>query len=179
MIETERLTLRPWTEADRPELGALVNTPAMTAHLGGMRPDAEIDAMLARRMRDQRRHGHCYWAAELRETGMLIGSCGIRIADDYPGTPVEGTPEIGWRVGETWWGQGFAREAAEASIAWGWANLAADTIGAWTTAPNHASWGLMRRLGMQRRADLDFHHSRYDADDPVGRMVVYLLERPR
>jgi RimJ/RimL family protein N-acetyltransferase len=179
VIETERLILRPWTLADRPALEALVNTPAMTAHLGGVRPPAEIDAMLDRRMRDQQRHGHCYWAAELRAGGALIGSCGIRMADDYPGTPVEGIPEIGWRIGEQYWGQGFAREAAEASVAWGWANLSADTIGAWTTAPNTASWGLMARLGMARRADLDFHHPRYAADDPVGAMVVYLLERPR
>ena len=88
-------------------------------------------------------------------------------------------PEVGWRIGERYWGQGFAREAAEASIAWGWANLAADAIGAWTTSPNKASWGLMQRLGMERRADLDFHHWRYAADDPAGAMIVYLLERPR
>jgi RimJ/RimL family protein N-acetyltransferase len=179
MIETERLVLRPWTAADRPVLGALVNTPAMTAHLGGVRSEAEIDAMLERRMCDQARHGHCYWAAELRDGGALIGSCGIRKADDYPGAPVEGMPEIGWRVGELYWGQGFAREAAEASIAWGWAHLATDSIGAWTTAPNQASWGLMRRLGMERRADLDFHHPRYAVDDRTGAMVVYLLERPQ
>ncbi|MBC9031638.1 GNAT family N-acetyltransferase [Sphingomonas sp. JC676] len=179
MIETERLLLRPWTADDRRALGDLVNTPAMTAHLGGVRSETEIDAMLERRLRDQARHGHCYWAAELRGEGTLIGSCGIRLADDYPGAPVEGMPEIGWRVGERYWGQGFAREAAEASIAWGWANLAADAIGAWTTARNKASWGLMRRLGMERRDDLDFHHPRYAADDMTGAMVVYLLERPQ
>jgi RimJ/RimL family protein N-acetyltransferase len=179
VIETHRLILRPWTLADRPALEVLVNTPAMTVHLGGVRPPTEIDSMLERRLSDQMRHGHCYWAAELRDDGTLIGSCGIRIADDYPGTPVAGMPEIGWRIGHLHWGKGFAREAAEASLAWGWANLVADTIGAWTTAPNVASWGLMRRLGMTRRADLDFHHPRYPADDPTGAMVVYLLERPQ
>ncbi|MCH7861491.1 MAG: N-acetyltransferase, partial [Proteobacteria bacterium] len=35
MIETARLSLRPWTPADRPAFEALVNTPAMMARLGG------------------------------------------------------------------------------------------------------------------------------------------------
>lgn len=42
-----------------------------------------------------------------------------------------------------------------------------------------ASWGLMERLGMRRRADLDFRLRGYSAEDPVGAMIVYMLERPR
>ena len=106
MIETGRLRLRPWSDADRTAFAALVNTPAMTARLGGLRTQAQIDAMIDRRLNDQARHGCCYWAMELRDTGELVGSCGIRVADDYPGTPVLGLPEIGWRVDRAVLGQG-------------------------------------------------------------------------
>ncbi|MBU3076817.1 GNAT family N-acetyltransferase [Sphingomonas quercus] len=178
MIDTERLLLRPWREEDRPAFEALASTPGMTARVGGLRNRAQIDAMFARRLEDQARFGHCYWAMELRGTGKLVGSCGIRIAGNYGYAPVAGLAEIGWRVAERYWGRGLAREAAMASIDWGWANLDAPVIGAWTTIGNKRSWGLMERLGMKRRADMDFRHADYGPDDPAGAMIVYLIERP-
>lgn len=179
MIETERLILRPWRAEDRPAFEALVNTPAMMAHLGGIKPSAGIDAMFDKRIGDQAAHGCTYWATERRDTGELIGSCGIRIASNYgDDLPISNMPEIGWRIAESHWGMGFAREAAEASISWGWAHLDAPAIGAWTTAGNQRSWRLMERLGMTRRAELDFRLAWLAADDPVGAMIVYLLERP-
>ncbi len=179
MIETERLRLRPWRPEDRPAFDAMVNTEPMMRYLGGIQPPEKIDAMFERRLNDHARFGHCYWATELRDTGQLIGSCGIRIASDYPpGAQVAGMPEIGWRIAEPHWGRGYAREAIEASIAWGWAHLAAPAIGAWTTIENEASWGLMKRLGMTRRPDLDFHHQGYPPGDPAGAQIVYILARP-
>ena len=180
MIETERLILRRWGPQDRTAFETLVNTPAMMAHLGGLKSPAGIDAMFDKRVNDQASHGCTYWATELRDTGELIGSCGIRIASNYgEEVVIANMPEIGWRIGDAYWGKGYAREAAEASIAWGWANLDAPAIGAWTTVENTPSWGLMERLGMARRPDLDFRLRGYPLEDPVGAMIVYLLERPR
>ncbi|WP_163831638.1 GNAT family N-acetyltransferase, partial [Proteus mirabilis] len=103
-------------------------------------PQARHDAIIDRMIDQQARHGHCMWAVELRETGERAGVCGLRIGG-HPGTPVPEELEIGWRIGEKFWGRGIAREAAQASIAWGWANLDARAIGAWTTIQNRASWG--------------------------------------
>lgn len=175
MIETGRLLLRPWREADKPAFRALVNTPAMMAHFGGVRPDGEIDAIVDREMARQERDGHCMWAIDLKD-GALAGICGVRLSG-YPDTPVPDVLEIGWRVGERWWGRGIAREAAEASLAWAWANTDRAEVTAWTSAANTRSWGLMERLGMRRRGDLDFQHPNYP-DDPIGAMIVYTAERP-
>jgi RimJ/RimL family protein N-acetyltransferase len=103
--------------------------------------------------------------------------CGVRIGG-HPGTPVPEELEIGWRIGEKHWGQGIAREAAEASLVWSWANTDRPRVAAWTVIGNTRSWGLMERLGMRRRADLDFHHPDYRADDPFGAMIVYAIDRP-
>ena len=176
MIETERLLLRPWREEDREAFLAMNNTQAMMEHLGGVQPRAAIDARFDRRVADQARHGHCYWAAVARGSSQIVGSCGVRVADDYQGHPVAGLHELGWRIAEPQWGRGLAREAAAATIAWTWANTAASVIGAWTTEANTRSWGLMERLGMTRRPALSFRHGR-DGEAPQD-LIVYTVERP-
>ncbi len=177
MIETDRLILRPWRQADKPVFHALVNTPAMMAHFGGPTDQAAHDRIIDRQIALQARDGHCMWAVELRDGGALAGVCGVRIGG-HAGTPVPEELEIGWRIGEAWWGQGIAREAAEASLAWGWANTGRRRIAAWTVIGNTRSWGLMERLGMRRRTDLDFAHPEFRAGDPLGAMIVYAIDRP-
>lgn len=174
MIETDRLRLRPWREEEGGAFDALLNTPAVMAHLGGVRSRTERDPSFDKRLADQARDGFSYWAVELRETGELLGTCGVRRGVNYAGTPVAGLLELGWRFGAAHWGRGYAREAAEATIAWSWANLDAPLLAAWTTIENRSSWGLMERLGMARRPDLDFHRT----DDPGQPLIVYTLERP-
>jgi RimJ/RimL family protein N-acetyltransferase len=177
VIETERLLLRGWREADKPAFHALVNTPVMMEHFGGPTTRAKHDTILDRQIDQQARFGHCMWAVELLSSGELAGVCGLRIGG-HAGTPVPEELEIGWRIGEAYWGQGIAREAAEASIAWGWANTGRPRIAAWTVIGNKRSWGLMERLGMRRREDLDFRHPDYSADDPFGAMIVHAIDRP-
>jgi RimJ/RimL family protein N-acetyltransferase len=46
---------------------------------------------------------------------------------------------------------------------------------AMTVQRNTASWGLMQRLGMRRRADLDFDNAEFDKEDPV--IIVYSIDR--
>ncbi|MBW8783492.1 MAG: GNAT family N-acetyltransferase [Novosphingobium sp.] len=172
-MTTARLLLREWTEADRPAFAHLVNTPAMTVALGGLASPAEVDALFDKRMADQARDGFCYWAAELRASGEMVGSVGIRAATNYTGTPVFGMIEAGWRIGESWWRRGFAIEAASAAIAWAWANLDAPRVGAWATAANLPSLSVMGRLGFVRAVELDF-----DRPESGERCLVHVLERP-
>jgi RimJ/RimL family protein N-acetyltransferase len=178
MIETDRLILRPWCEADKPLFHDIINTPAMMAHFGGVAPRESIDALIDMMIEAQARDGCSMWAVDWRGTGELIGICGVRIQRSYETLAVYGELEIGWRIAEPYWGRGVAREAAEASLAWAWANTDAPRVAAWTSADNHRSWGLMERLGMARAPELDFHHPKYAADDPDGAMIVYTIARP-
>lgn len=178
MIETERLILRPWREDDKPRFAEIINTPAMMRFYGGVSARDVLDGMIDRHIAGQQKFGFSTWAVETRHNRTLAGACGLQIAPHYAGTPVEGMLEIGWRIAEPLWGKGIAREAAEASIAWGWAHTNAPEIASWTHRDNDRSWGLMERLGMTRRPAIDFHHPRYAADDSAGGMIVYTLDRP-
>ncbi len=177
MIETERLTLRNWQASDHAPFRAMCNDPAVMEHLGPLQTQADTDASITRLMAVQVEHGHTFWAVERREDAQFLGFCGLKIAPEkIPG--IEGAVEIGWRLRQDAWGHGYAREAATASLAWGWANLPVDRIVAITTPANTRSWGLMLRLGMVRRHDLDFFHPALAVDDPLGPHVTYEIARP-
>lgn len=175
MIELPRLVLRGWRDEDHAPFAAMGRSPAVMAHLGDLMDDDQVAAAIARQQGLQASHGHCFWAIERRADGAFLGFCGLK-----PGTvgPIDGETEIGWRLREDAWGQGYAREAAQASLGWGWANLAKERIMAITTPANTASWGLMIRLGMMRRTDLDFGHPQFRPGDRLYEHITYEIGRP-
>lgn len=174
MIETERLIVRPWQEADRAPFAAMNQDEEVRRHLGPPQSRAESDAAIDRMIACQAEHGCCFWAVERRDDGAFFGFCGIK-----PGHwPIEGLPEIGWRLGRAAWGQGYAREAAQACLAWAWAARDWPHVYAITTPANRASWGLMLRLGMARLAEGDFDHPDVPEDSPLRPHITYRIARP-
>jgi RimJ/RimL family protein N-acetyltransferase len=169
MIETERLILRDWGEGDIGPFMRHTNTPGVMRWLGGVRSEAEQQEAIGRIMRWQKERGFTFWAVERKADGALLGFCGLKIADT-PGSPIEGMHEIGWRLREDVWGQGYAKEAATASLDFAFLTLGADRVVAITFAPNEASWGLMERLGMTRRPELDYDDVRFPTLNPT---IVY------
>jgi RimJ/RimL family protein N-acetyltransferase len=139
VIETPRLRLRSWQDSDRVPFNAMGRDPEVMAHLGPLQTQAETDAGIARLADIEALHGHTFWAMEHIEDSAFLGFCGLKIApENIPG--IEGAIEIGWRLRRDAWGRGYAREAAEASLGWGWNNLADDRIIAITIPANTRSW---------------------------------------
>lgn len=175
VIETERLLLRDWREADIEPFILHLNRPNVMRWLGGVRPPEEHRRIVRERMMAwQQTRGFTFWALERKADGELIGFCGLKLADDA-GSPVEGEMEIGWRLREDAWGQGYAREAASASLRHAFETLGVPRVIALTVVGNRASWGLMERLGMVRRRELDYRGAAW-AEGPV---IVYTMERER
>lgn len=158
-IETERLILRDWEDDDFPAFLAHTNTPAVMRWLGGVRDEAHGDEMCKALAAMAPRDGFAFRAV-LRKAdgghlaGEILGFCGLT-RSHLAGGPI-GEFEIGWRLREDAWGHGYAREAAQASLEAAFRDHGAPHVLALTVIENEASWGLMRRIGMTRRADLDF-----------------------
>ncbi len=176
MIETERLILRGWRDDDVAAHHAMCADPAVMAYLGPAPSRAESAEAVARQRRILAEYGACFWALERRNTGAFIGWCGIKPGP--VGTPIDGKPEIGWSLVHAEWGQGYAREAAEAALAWGWQELDLPTVWAITVPANTASRALMERLGMSRVIDGDFDHPKLAEDDRLRRHILYRIDRP-
>ena len=173
VAETERLILRDWRDGDWAPFWTGTNTPAVMRWLGGV-ADAEKRQGAQDRLTSYRsEHGHTFWVVERIEDGALLGFCGLK-RSNQEGGPI-GAMEIGWRLREDAWGQGYAREAAAASLDLAFDRFGAQEVIALTVAGNTASWGLMERLGMRRREDLDFDNAEFDPDS--GRIIVYSIAR--
>jgi RimJ/RimL family protein N-acetyltransferase len=170
--ETERLVLRDWRKEDWSEFWTGTNTHAVMRWLGGVCDEAKRLAAQERLLSYERDHRHTFWAIERKDGARILGFCGLKRCNQQGG-PV-GMMEIGWRLREDAWGQGYAKEAATASLNLAFERFGADEVIALTVNRNTPSWGLMKRLGMRRREDLDFSNSDFDQEDPV--IIVYSIE---
>lgn len=174
MIETPRLILRGWRAADIAPFHGMGQDGEVMRYLGPAMTHAQAQAAHDRMVARQAESGFCFWAMERKADAAFLGFCGL-----LPGKPpIAGEIEIGWRLARHAWGQGYAREAAQASLDWGWANLATPRIAAITVSANTRSWGLMERLGMARAADGDFDHPDVPDGDPLQRHILYRIDRP-
>ena len=173
ITETDRLRLREWDEGDADRFYAIMNTPAVMRWLGGVQSPEQWDAALQRILGFQRDYGHTFWLVERKVDGELLGFCGLKRVNS-PGTDLTGQYEVGWRFREEAWGKGYAKEAAIAAIDIAFGRFGAPHLVAFTVAGNEGSWGLMERLGMVRRADLDFTDERFGPE--LNPTIVYRLD---
>jgi RimJ/RimL family protein N-acetyltransferase len=172
--ETDRLILRAWREEDWPQFFRVTNTPAVMRWLGGVLDDDGMAKQRGRVEASQAANGFCFWAVERKSDGALLGFCGLKRAD-APASTVTGAVEVGWRFREDAWGQGYAKEAAIAALDAAFDRFAADEVVALTVIDNAGSWGLMERLDMRRREELDYDDPRYGP--PWRRTIIYSIDR--
>ena len=172
---TSRLVLRDWTEADRRAFYDVMNTPNVMRHLGGVQSFEAWSAAYDRLQNYQRDFGHTFWIVEARAGGELLGFCGLKRVNNEGAGALAGTAEIGWRLRESAWGKGIAKEAAIAAFDLGFDRFGYDAIVALTVPSNELSEGLMKRFGMVRRVDLDFIDPRFGPD--LNPAIVYRMAR--
>ena len=177
--ETQRLILRDWREEDWPRFWEGTNTPAVMRWLGGVCDADKRQAAQERLLSYKREHGHTFWVIERKQDGEILGFCGLK-RSNLEGGPI-GMMEIGWRLREDAWGKGYAKEAALAARDLAFDRFGADEIIALTVQGNEGSWGLMKRLGMVRREDLDFDSREFDSPEgggDTGRIIAFAMDRP-
>ncbi|MEJ8641314.1 GNAT family N-acetyltransferase [Streptomyces sp. MS1.HAVA.3] len=140
MITTDRLRLRPLTDADTDWWVRLHADEEVNRFVGGYtREQAEVRLREIQQQWTRRGHGLC--AVELRSTGEAVGRCGLNWWEQF------GETEIGWTFARSHWGQGYATEAARAVLAWGFGSLGLQRITAMIHHGNTASSAVARRLG--------------------------------
>ena len=176
MIETQRLILRPYTEADRAPFAEINAHPDVGAWLSGVLTREESDAMVDRIGAHIAEHGFGFFAAERKADGRLVGAIGLQIMG--AGLPGEGGIELGWRLHPDAQGSGLATEGAAACRDWAFGTLGAPEVIAITAATNLRSQAVMTKIGMTRDPARDFDHPRLAEDHPLRRHVFFSVKRP-
>jgi len=156
MLRTPRLTVRPLELDDAEFILELVNEPAWIANIGNKGIRSTDDAAGYIRdgpMRMYAERGFGLWAVELNDSHEPIGICGLIKRDTLAYV------DIGFAFLHRVWGNGYALEAAKATLAHGTDVLHLDRIVAITTRANRRSSELLRKLGFRFERDV-----RLDAD---------------
>lgn len=175
-IQTLRLLLRPWRVEDLVPFAALNADPRVMAHFPGTLGCAASDALAADIQADLEANGFGLWAVEVPGIAPFIGFVGVTEPDfDAPFMPAV---EIGWRLACDRWGQGYATEAARATVAHAFGPLGLGELVSFTVPANRRSRAVMERLGMTRSPADDFDHPKLPEGHPLRRHVLYRLHRP-
>jgi len=173
-IETARLRLRQWTDADREPLAALNGDAEVMRFFPAPLTRAESDAMMERMRAHIDAHGFGFWAAETRGVREFVGIVGlVTVKDVMPFTGVE----VGWRLAKPHWRHGYATEAARACLDFGFEELDLPEIVSLTARVNLPSRAVMARLGMSRAEAFD--HPALEPGHPLRPHVLYRLARDR
>lgn len=163
-IETQRLVLRPFSEADVEPYFALLQDPDVMRFVGDRRVPTlqETWRAVAALIGHWVLRGYGQWAIVERETTELVGRTGIINPIDWPG------PEVGYLLGRRWWGHGYATEAAGAAMGWGFRTLSFDRLISLIDPANAPSIAVAGRLGETLRGEVDLWGNR---------VLVYGIDR--
>jgi len=150
-LETARLTLRPFREADATPLFELSQDPEVMRYVGDRRVPTlqESWRAIAGWLGHWALRGYGQWAIEERASGRLVGRAGIINPAEWPG------PEVGYLLGRSWWGQGYATEAARAAMEWGFREVGFDELISLIDPDNTASIAVAARLGETLRDEIE------------------------
>ena len=174
-LETPRLRLRPWRETDLDSFAALNADPRVMKFFPALLTPEESDATAARIATFFEQNGYGFWALEEKGGAPFMGYVGLGVPRyEMPFSPCI---EIGWRLAHEFWGRGYAREAANASLDFGFGNLKLDEIVSFTATINQRSWRVMEAIGMKRSPDEDFNHPALAEGHPLQRHVLYRISR--
>jgi RimJ/RimL family protein N-acetyltransferase len=161
-LETERLLLRQFTDADVDDLFALYDDPEVMRYLNGGKPAdrAEIEKhdLPAFLGYYERFPGYGFWAAIEKSSGTFLGWFHFRPKPGY----LPEQPELGYRLNRSSWGKGYATEGSLALLEKGFTELGVKRVWAGTMAVNLGSRRVMEKVGMRH---IRTYHE--DFDDPI------------
>lgn len=144
LLETNRLVMRPWLQSDAPSLFNLASNPAV-GPMAGWPPheSAEASATVIATVLS----GPETYAVVLKSSGELVGCAGFN-SGEAANMPLAGDElELGYWIGEPYWGCGYATEAAQAMVERGFSDLRLAGIHAAYFDGNQQSKRVLEKLG--------------------------------
>ena len=164
-IETERLFLREMNEGDYDALYSVLADSDIMQHYPYTFDEKRVRNWIRKNTERYRIFGFGLWAVCLKETGEMIGDCGLTMQN------IDGMicPEIGYHIRRDCQRKGYAKEAASAVRDWAFANTTFNVLYSYMKADNAASVATAKSVGMHKADEY------VDAEQELT--SVYALER--
>ena len=151
VLETERLVLRRFTPDDAPLILHLLNEPLFLRFIGDKNVRTLEDAGQYLRhgpLASYAKHGFGLFHVSLKADGTPIGMCGLLKRDTLEDV------DVGFAYLPQFGGQGYATEAARATLDYGLTVLGLKRIVAITAPDNTASMNVLNKIGLSHTATL-------------------------
>ncbi|WP_349369339.1 GNAT family N-acetyltransferase [Salinarimonas sp.] len=167
-LETERLVLRAWRQADFEPFAAFYADEESARHVGGVHDRIAAWRRMAGYAGHWQLRGYGFWALEDKASRAYAGYCGLWFPEGWP------EPEIGWGLLPAFRGRGYVTEAARRVRDYAYRDLGWTTLISSVDPDNHASARVAQRLGARRDGTFDlrgevmdiWRHPGPDAIDP-------------
>jgi RimJ/RimL family protein N-acetyltransferase len=149
-LRTERLVLREFVTDDWPAMLAYESDPLYLRYYEWTEAAPEVtQAFVQRFVNNQQQLPRTKFQLAITLNGQLIGNCGIRKDE-----PDARQADMGYELAPTHWGNGYATEAAQAIVAFGFRELHVHRIWAECVPENKGSRRVLEKLGMKQEGHL-------------------------
>ena len=125
-LETDRLILRPWTEADAESLYEYAKDPAV-GPIAGWPPHKSVEESLSVIRNVFLKSAQCYAICE-KNSDKAIGSIELKLKGRTDMTDRDDECELGYWIGKDFWGRGLIPEAAKALLDRAFSDLKMTTV---------------------------------------------------
>lgn len=166
IFETPRLVFRQFTLADAGLILDLNSSPAVVkyVHEPTLQTFEAAENILKNIILPQYENNLGRWAMHLKSDNEFIGWCGLKYIKE------KNEIDLGYRLLERFWGNGYAYEAAKHTTDYGFQKLNISEIIARAHIENIASWKILEKIGMQYVQE---------TNDCDGRTKVYSISNPQ
>lgn len=147
ILETERLLLQHWTNADCDALFEILQDAEVVRHIDDGKPfNLEKTRNFLNTMEKcERENDFCRWKLVEKSSGEIVGTCGFgRISETNEN-------ELGYLLRQQSWGKGYATEIAKAVAFYGFNKLDFREIIALTDLENVGSQKVLEKIGFSKR----------------------------
>ena len=150
-LETKRLLLRPFLTADAEVLFKMDANPNVHRYLW-QKPTQNLDESKVlidyiHKQYAENKIGR--FATILKDTNEFIGWTGIKYVNDHTENGNTNFYDYGYRLDEPHWGKGYATEATEAWLEYGFSKMNVPSLHAYTHHDNGASNHILSKVGME------------------------------
>lgn len=144
IFQSQRLGFRNWSPTDFDQMAAINGNKNVMRYFPAVATNDQTTLFIKRMQALYDQKKYCYFAVDLIETGEFIGFIGLNdLSYEASFSPAV---DIGWRLGEQYWGNGYATEGAKQCLSYAFKTLGLDTIVCTAPQINKPSIAVMKKL---------------------------------